>query len=1117
VPPPPLLWVSLTGQEQRSVETSKKALESPLKEKDMMVSINQVLLQPTEVSSVTSGNDETPLVQEYTRKTDNRKEVLDFVEAKGDSDFKVQGETVNKCKEPTREVMKSKLDICPAIEVKKGNPGPTAALKDEKGAVAPTPSANSGRKNALPKKTVLPKLVHTSVLTEQPSAPPPAVVSQELSQPNPCPGSHLVVLPVAPLVSPSHFGLRLVESEEEVSKLVEIMTANPPSMVPGWTIDKNQGLALLHNKQWFRGVAVRKTGDHFSVYRVDLGDIVTVPKNSLRPLSAPYCRQPPGCLQCCLVGADPKEGEMWSLDAVQMFSELINGEGQLCYPLTVEVLGKVKGGRFAVRLYGQEEEDADVANLLIKAGCARKQSQSCIFRLEAEVELELLGGKTKGKITPSGQMEVLPRLSEMVKQDARLMKEKGYAGGTGNEGKSITRRLNGQDINANVKKPVTEVTNTKEVAAKKTVEESLGTVDRKKFVKVNPHVEAEKPDVKRSFEEKPDCSKKCPLENENRKHGEVKEEKNPVVRKKQVGAKKNLEGRSMEVKPKVVDRPDGSQKERRARLNSEDRFNAEKVAECKSGKNCKWKPRCRFVHPEGGNLEHTQHHTVSVNDEPLVEKKLLKFGGTVNDKTSEIKENQVDAGKPSEEEEPFAEVQVAEGRDCVVEQKPGKGEKNVMEEQSAEVGPCEKSSRSEVKRLSRGQFPSNCNQFCAEVCHFVSPESFFLCSKEQQDKFLNMMLEMQEIQESQEGIDVLHEVGTACLAFYEKDGMFYRAEITALDSRKGLVTVFLVDHGAKVTLPGNQLRPLEPRYLEEPGCVVEAALAGVQPVSKAWSEGDIEIAGLVLSTDVPLEVEVVGEKDGKVMVNLTDLESNNLAVLLVEAGVAAAPNDLVKRDPASESMEVNVASTPLAQPVLTYGKLESGSMMVFAATSPLDLYLSTGALFEQYSSAVYPVVEEAGAKGVIQKEVEVGSRVLAHDGDGWYRAQVSSVLPQGHKAEVFLLDLATPLTVDIDSLKVASPELFDLPIMAVPVCLSGWEGEDQKKMTVEWEEKIKVLVPELFTEVEAEVVEQNSNGKWEVKVPAWEKFLVRKSASDTAGNPKGKAASLMMKMKSSSK
>ena len=135
------------------------------------------------------------------------------------------------------------------------------------------------------------------------------------------------------------------------------MTANPPVLVPGWTIGKNRTLALMHNNQWFRGVAVRKTGDQFSVYRVDLGDVITVPKNSLRPLPAHFCRwlnlclsmiyvvqssfktfvvfspifkpthdcdnflpsrQPPGCLQCCLVGAEPKEGDVWSLDSVQV-------------------------------------------------------------------------------------------------------------------------------------------------------------------------------------------------------------------------------------------------------------------------------------------------------------------------------------------------------------------------------------------------------------------------------------------------------------------------------------------------------------------------------------------------------------------------------------------------------------------------------------------------------------------------------------------------------------------------------------------------------------------------------------------------------------------------------
>ena len=89
---------------------------------------------------------------------------------------------------------------------------------------------------------------------------------------------------------PNFWLLLALSLHVQVSNLVENMTANPPAAVPGWTIGKNQTLALLHNNQWFRGVAVRKTGDHFSVYRVDLGDVVTVPKNSLRPLPAPYTR-----------------------------------------------------------------------------------------------------------------------------------------------------------------------------------------------------------------------------------------------------------------------------------------------------------------------------------------------------------------------------------------------------------------------------------------------------------------------------------------------------------------------------------------------------------------------------------------------------------------------------------------------------------------------------------------------------------------------------------------------------------------------------------------------------------------------------------------------------------
>ena len=72
---------------------------------------------------------------------------------------------------------------------------------------------------------------------------------------------------------------------------------------------------------------------------------------------------------------------------------------------------------------------------------------------------------------------------------------------------------------------------------------------------------------------------------------------------------------------------------------------------------------------------------------------------------------------------------------------------------------------------------------------------------------------------------------------------------------------------------------------------------------------------------------------------------------------------------------------------------------------------------------------------VVRLQVIIGSRVLAHDGDGWYRSLVRNI--DGDNVEVFILDLAALITVDASTLKVASPQLFELPIMAVPARLAG--------------------------------------------------------------------------------
>ena len=74
-----------------------------------------------------------------------------------------------------------------------------------------------------------------------------------------------------------------------------------------------------------------------------------------------------------------------------------------------------------MRLQGQED-GVDIAELMIEAGFAKKSVDNGIFGLEAEVEFELLGGKSRGvnqgKVVPRqpNKEEILPPSAEM-KQD----------------------------------------------------------------------------------------------------------------------------------------------------------------------------------------------------------------------------------------------------------------------------------------------------------------------------------------------------------------------------------------------------------------------------------------------------------------------------------------------------------------------------------------------------------------------------------------------------------------------------------------------------------------------------------------------------------------------------
>ena len=233
MPPPPMLWVE--GQESRSQETSKKALEDNfLKEQDTMTSMSQVL--PPDQDSVAVG--ESPLnvtegaaaEKRMIPVVDKSESVLGLQDRSRLSDQKALEKSscssierdMNKFAQPQSSFLPKEAatttaanSLAPSATANAPKPYkmalPAPAITDDRSKRLTSPkldgatllpcvkttamaaSADPNRlANEVPSsdsamKTVLPPLSKTGPLTEQPSRPQPAVVSQQLGKVDKCP------------------------------------------------------------------------------------------------------------------------------------------------------------------------------------------------------------------------------------------------------------------------------------------------------------------------------------------------------------------------------------------------------------------------------------------------------------------------------------------------------------------------------------------------------------------------------------------------------------------------------------------------------------------------------------------------------------------------------------------------------------------------------------------------------------------------------------------------------------------------------------------------------------------------------------------------------------------
>ena len=233
MPPPPMLWVE--GQESRSQETAKKALENNLlKEQDTMTSMSQVL--PPDQDSVAVG--ESPLTvtegaaaeKRMIPVEDKSESVLGLQDRSRLSDQKALEKSscssierdMNKFAQPQSSFLPKEAatttaanSLAPSATANAPKPYkmalPAPAITDDRSKRLTSPdldgalllpcvkttamaaSADPNRlANEVPSsdsamKTALPPLSKTGPLTEQPSRPQPAVVSQQLGKVDKCP------------------------------------------------------------------------------------------------------------------------------------------------------------------------------------------------------------------------------------------------------------------------------------------------------------------------------------------------------------------------------------------------------------------------------------------------------------------------------------------------------------------------------------------------------------------------------------------------------------------------------------------------------------------------------------------------------------------------------------------------------------------------------------------------------------------------------------------------------------------------------------------------------------------------------------------------------------------
>eukprot|EP00731_Ephydatia_muelleri_P018001 Em0011g41a len=334
-----------------------------------------------------------------------------------------------------------------------------------------------------------------------------------------------------------------------------------------------------------------------------------------------------------------------------------------------------------------------------------------------------------------------------------------------------------------------------------------------------------------------------------------------------------------------------------------------------------------------------------------------------------------------------------------------------------------------------------------------SPSSFFVQLVDACQAITDLCNQLQtEVATIQPSRLVDGTIGSLCLAIYSGDGLYYRAEIVAMNDKEA--QVLFIDYGNRDAVPMETLLTLPLHYLDVPVQAIQCTLSDVISLDPngMWSDEVSDTFSNMISESVyVLVVEGKGTPLPVSLKNAQTLEPVSQAAPPTHPPLSISSTNLSSSAITSLlPLQDSPSAVTISPPILpSIGTHFTGTVTHIASLLDFHVVMDTQQLEQlKFSLMLHTPLAPSHAP------LHPGDHCLAHftDQELWYRVRVESLVEE--LCVVKYVDYGNVATISKEDTAPLPEECAKLPAQAIPCRLSnvvgganGWDhlvGQDSK-------------------------------------------------------------------------